>query len=77
LLVKAPLFAAAMSFWFFGNYQMFVGQKTDALLTLTSIVPSHHTVGETFSRILTFGLSMNENLLLITFIAVSGIFALI
>ena len=56
---------------------MFIGQKADALAGINDIVPSHHTVGEVFSRIMNFNLSMNENILLVTFLAIAGIFAML
>ena len=66
-----------MSFWLFGNYQMFIGQKADALLTINTIIPSHHTLRDIYSGLLNFSLSTNENLLLATFLAVASIFALL
>ena len=46
------------------------------MVTINSIVQSHHTVGDVISRIINFNLSMNENVLLITLVAIIGIFAL-
>ena len=51
-----------------GNRQMFANTDIATLARLHTVIPSHHTPGLTFTRMLEFGLSPAETLLLIVFL---------
>jgi hypothetical protein len=62
ILSFGPVIGTAISFWMFGNKQMFSNKDIPPMNSANEITPSHHTLGETFKNIITFKLSWSENL---------------
>jgi len=77
VLSFGPLVGIILGFWMLGNKQMFSNNKTASINRITDVPPSHHTVGETFLRIVKAQISIPEAILLISFLLLVVYFVLL
>ena len=56
---------------------MFSNKTTGEIIRITDVPPSHHTVGETFLRIIKLEITVEEAILLVSFLLLAVYFVLL